>query len=98
MIQRYSADPRVVKEAQVLPSMSYMEAWEMAYFGANARAGGRFHAAGALWMVCYGVTGALLSVFGCLGRLGSGFGPYALCRGRRIVRPAVQTALRLLRG
>ncbi|KAL4017369.1 hypothetical protein IC575_020921 [Cucumis melo] len=31
----YSADPRKVKEAVVLKTLSYQEAWEMSYFGAN---------------------------------------------------------------
>ena len=31
----YSADPRMVTDAVVLKSMSYQEAWEMSYFGAN---------------------------------------------------------------
>ncbi|KAL6977741.1 Bifunctional aspartokinase/homoserine dehydrogenase 1, chloroplastic [Sarracenia purpurea var. burkii] len=31
----YSADPRKVSEAVVLKSLSYQEAWEMSYFGAN---------------------------------------------------------------
>ncbi|CAM6119312.1 unnamed protein product [Calypogeia fissa] len=31
----YSADPRKVKDAVVLSSLSYQEAWEMSYFGAN---------------------------------------------------------------
>jgi len=31
----YSADPRKVPEAVCLPSMTYHEAWEMSYFGAN---------------------------------------------------------------
>jgi len=31
----YSADPRKVPEAVCLPSMTYHEAWELAYFGAN---------------------------------------------------------------
>ena len=31
----YSADPRKVKEAESLGMMSYNEAWELAYFGAN---------------------------------------------------------------
>lgn len=31
----YSADPRKVNEAVVLESLSYEEAWEMSYFGAN---------------------------------------------------------------
>ena len=31
----YSADPRVVKEAVCLKQLSYNEAWELAYFGAN---------------------------------------------------------------
>eukprot|EP00271_Cylindrocystis_brebissonii_P015587 TRINITY_DN38521_c0_g1_i1.p1 TRINITY_DN38521_c0_g1~~TRINITY_DN38521_c0_g1_i1.p1 ORF type:complete len:958 (-),score=178.08 TRINITY_DN38521_c0_g1_i1:163-3036(-) len=31
----YSADPRKVPEAIVLPALSYQEAWEMSYFGAN---------------------------------------------------------------
>ena len=31
----YSADPRKVSEAVVLPTLSYQEAWEMSYFGAN---------------------------------------------------------------
>ncbi|MEW5316770.1 MAG: hypothetical protein WDW38_008120 [Sanguina aurantia] len=31
----YSADPRKVPEAVVLPSMTYHEAWELSYFGAN---------------------------------------------------------------
>ena len=31
----YSADPRKVPEAVCLPSLSYHEAWELSYFGAN---------------------------------------------------------------
>ncbi|KAH9623594.1 hypothetical protein KSS87_017318 [Heliosperma pusillum] len=31
----YSADPRKVSEAVILPTLSYQEAWEMSYFGAN---------------------------------------------------------------
>ncbi|CAL5385341.1 unnamed protein product [Camellia sinensis] len=31
----YSADPRKVSEAVVLKTLSYQEAWEMSYFGAN---------------------------------------------------------------
>jgi aspartokinase/homoserine dehydrogenase 1 len=31
----YSADPRVVKEAVCLKQLSYNEAWELSYFGAN---------------------------------------------------------------
>jgi aspartokinase/homoserine dehydrogenase 1 len=31
----YSADPRKVPEAVCLPGMTYHEAWEMSYFGAN---------------------------------------------------------------
>ncbi|XP_052200278.1 bifunctional aspartokinase/homoserine dehydrogenase, chloroplastic-like isoform X2 [Diospyros lotus] len=31
----YSADPRKVSEAVVLKKLSYQEAWEMSYFGAN---------------------------------------------------------------
>ncbi|KAG9440441.1 hypothetical protein H6P81_020606 [Aristolochia fimbriata] len=31
----YSADPRKVSEAVVLQTLSYQEAWEMSYFGAN---------------------------------------------------------------
>ncbi|CAM6110990.1 unnamed protein product [Calypogeia fissa] len=31
----YSADPRKVKDAVVLSTLSYQEAWEMSYFGAN---------------------------------------------------------------
>ncbi|KAJ7525674.1 hypothetical protein O6H91_17G061300 [Diphasiastrum complanatum] len=31
----YSADPRKVQEAVVLESLSYQEAWELSYFGAN---------------------------------------------------------------
>lgn len=31
----YSADPRKVCEAVILPTLSYQEAWEMSYFGAN---------------------------------------------------------------
>ncbi|KAG0616791.1 hypothetical protein M758_5G142100 [Ceratodon purpureus] len=31
----FSADPRKVSEAVVLKSLSYQEAWEMSYFGAN---------------------------------------------------------------
>ena len=31
----YSADPRVVKEADCLKQLSYNEAWELSYFGAN---------------------------------------------------------------
>ncbi|OVA10217.1 Aspartate/glutamate/uridylate kinase [Macleaya cordata] len=31
----YSADPRKVSEAVILSSLSYQEAWEMSYFGAN---------------------------------------------------------------
>ncbi|XAR72382.1 Homoserine dehydrogenase [Bertholletia excelsa] len=31
----YSADPRKVNEAVVLKTLSYQEAWEMSYFGAN---------------------------------------------------------------
>ncbi|KAH6833981.1 aspartate homoserine dehydrogenase i [Perilla frutescens var. hirtella] len=31
----YSADPRKVSEAVVLSKLSYQEAWEMSYFGAN---------------------------------------------------------------
>ncbi|CAA7402698.1 unnamed protein product [Spirodela intermedia] len=31
----YSADPRKVSEAVILNSLSYQEAWEMSYFGAN---------------------------------------------------------------
>jgi aspartate kinase len=31
----YSADPRKVKEAVCLESLSYNEAWELSYFGAN---------------------------------------------------------------
>ncbi|KAK9724171.1 hypothetical protein RND81_05G053600 [Saponaria officinalis] len=31
----YSADPRKVSEAVILPKLSYQEAWEMSYFGAN---------------------------------------------------------------
>ncbi|KAJ0536145.1 putative homoserine dehydrogenase [Helianthus annuus] len=31
----YSADPRKVSEAVVLNTLSYQEAWEMSYFGAN---------------------------------------------------------------
>ncbi|KAL8170616.1 hypothetical protein V2J09_022420 [Rumex salicifolius] len=31
----YSADPRKVTEAVILKSLSYQEAWEMSYFGAN---------------------------------------------------------------
>ncbi|KAG1680976.1 hypothetical protein FOA52_009935 [Chlamydomonas sp. UWO 241] len=31
----YSADPRKVPEAVCLPAMTYKEAWELAYFGAN---------------------------------------------------------------
>jgi aspartokinase/homoserine dehydrogenase 1 len=31
----YSADPRKVSEAVVLSTLSYQEAWEMSYFGAN---------------------------------------------------------------
>ncbi|KAJ9533496.1 hypothetical protein QJQ45_026558 [Haematococcus lacustris] len=31
----YSADPRKVPEAVCLPSMTYHEAWELSYFGAN---------------------------------------------------------------
>lgn len=31
----YSADPRKVSEAVILKSLSYQEAWEMSYFGAN---------------------------------------------------------------
>jgi len=31
----YSADPRTVKEAVCLKSLSYNEAWELSYFGAN---------------------------------------------------------------
>jgi len=31
----YSADPRKVNEAVVLSTLSYQEAWEMSYFGAN---------------------------------------------------------------
>lgn len=31
----YSADPRKVKDAQSLEMLSYNEAWELAYFGAN---------------------------------------------------------------
>ncbi|KAK6937964.1 Aspartate/homoserine dehydrogenase, NAD-binding [Dillenia turbinata] len=31
----YSADPRKVSEAVILRSLSYQEAWEMSYFGAN---------------------------------------------------------------
>ncbi|XP_042035497.1 bifunctional aspartokinase/homoserine dehydrogenase, chloroplastic-like isoform X1 [Salvia splendens] len=31
----YSADPRKVSEAVVLNNLSYQEAWEMSYFGAN---------------------------------------------------------------
>ncbi|KAG6543069.1 hypothetical protein Mapa_015565 [Marchantia paleacea] len=31
----YSADPRKVKDAVVLSQLSYQEAWEMSYFGAN---------------------------------------------------------------
>ncbi|KAK1273697.1 hypothetical protein QJS04_geneDACA009811 [Acorus gramineus] len=31
----YSADPRKVSEAVILKTLSYQEAWEMSYFGAN---------------------------------------------------------------
>uniref|UniRef100_A0A0D9XC56 ACT domain-containing protein n=1 Tax=Leersia perrieri TaxID=77586 RepID=A0A0D9XC56_9ORYZ len=31
----YSADPRKVSEAVILSTLSYQEAWEMSYFGAN---------------------------------------------------------------
>ncbi|KAM7493177.1 hypothetical protein LguiB_027786 [Lonicera macranthoides] len=31
----YSADPRKVSEAVILQTLSYQEAWEMSYFGAN---------------------------------------------------------------
>ncbi|CAN6920362.1 unnamed protein product [Brassica oleracea] len=31
----YSADPRKVNEAVILKTLSYQEAWEMSYFGAN---------------------------------------------------------------
>lgn len=31
----YSADPRKVPEAVCLPSLTYHEAWELSYFGAN---------------------------------------------------------------
>jgi aspartokinase/homoserine dehydrogenase 1 len=31
----FSADPRKVPEAVCLPSMTYHEAWELSYFGAN---------------------------------------------------------------
>ncbi|XP_068641456.1 bifunctional aspartokinase/homoserine dehydrogenase 1, chloroplastic-like [Aristolochia californica] len=31
----YSADPRKVSEAMILKTLSYQEAWEMSYFGAN---------------------------------------------------------------
>ncbi|GMJ11710.1 ASPARTATE KINASE-HOMOSERINE DEHYDROGENASE, aspartate kinase-homoserine dehydrogenase ii [Hibiscus trionum] len=31
----YSADPQKVKEAVILRTLSYQEAWEMSYFGAN---------------------------------------------------------------
>ncbi|KAJ6825087.1 bifunctional aspartokinase/homoserine dehydrogenase 1, chloroplastic-like isoform X2 [Iris pallida] len=31
----FSADPRKVSEAQILKTLSYQEAWEMSYFGAN---------------------------------------------------------------
>ncbi|KAF9603535.1 hypothetical protein IFM89_037016 [Coptis chinensis] len=31
----YSADPRKVSEAVILSALSYQEAWEMSYFGAN---------------------------------------------------------------
>ncbi|EPS65909.1 hypothetical protein M569_08866, partial [Genlisea aurea] len=31
----YSADPRKVSEAVILETLSYQEAWEMSYFGAN---------------------------------------------------------------
>ncbi|XXG48440.1 hypothetical protein AAC387_Pa02g2887 [Persea americana] len=31
----YSADPRKVSEAVILTTLSYQEAWEMSYFGAN---------------------------------------------------------------
>ncbi len=31
----YSADPRKVPEAVCLSSLTYHEAWELAYFGAN---------------------------------------------------------------
>jgi len=31
----YSADPRKVREAVCLPALSYNEAWELSYFGAN---------------------------------------------------------------
>lgn len=54
----YSADPRKVSEAVVLSTLSYQEAWEMSYFGANV-----LHPRTTIPVMRYGIPITIRNVF-----------------------------------
>lgn len=54
----YSADPRKVSEAVILKSLSYQEAWEMSYFGANV-----LHPRTIIPVMQYGIPIVIRNVF-----------------------------------
>eukprot|EP00898_Chlorokybus_atmophyticus_P005421 jgi/Chlat1/5880/Chrsp4S06384 len=54
----YSADPRKVSEAVVLSSLTYQEAWEMSYFGANV-----LHPRTTLPVIKYGIPITIRNFF-----------------------------------
>ncbi|CAL0306315.1 unnamed protein product [Lupinus luteus] len=54
----YSADPRKVSEAVVLKTLSYQEAWEMSYFGANV-----LHPSTIIPVMQYGIPIVIRNIF-----------------------------------
>ncbi|XP_061369165.1 bifunctional aspartokinase/homoserine dehydrogenase 1, chloroplastic-like [Gastrolobium bilobum] len=54
----YSADPRKVSEAVILKTLSYQEAWEMSYFGANV-----LHPRTIIPLIRYGIPVIIRNIF-----------------------------------